>query len=58
MQAKHQQEKEALVKRIESAGHEQEKARRIAQQQMLQRFLNAKNELVLEQQLEESKLNN
>jgi hypothetical protein len=31
MQAKHQQEKEALVKRIEAAGREQEKARRIAQ---------------------------
>jgi hypothetical protein len=31
MKAKHLQEKEALVKRIEAAGREQEKARRIAQ---------------------------
>ena len=48
MQAKHSLERDALVKRIDAAGREQEKARRIAQQQLLQRFLNAKNELMLE----------
>ena len=35
MQAKHLLEREALVKRIDAAGREQEKARRVAQQQLL-----------------------
>ena len=35
MQAKHLSEREALVKRIDAAGREQEKARRVAQQQLL-----------------------
>ena len=58
MQCKHQLERDALFKKIEGSGKEQEKARRLAQQQLLQRFLNAKNFQKQEQMLESSKLLN
>lgn len=47
MQQKQQLEREALYKKIEAAGREQEKARRMNQQMLLQKFLNLKNELHL-----------
>ena len=58
MQCKHHLERDALFKKIEGSGKEQEKARRLAQQQLLQRFLNAKNFQKQEQMLESSKLLN
>lgn len=44
MEHKHQLERDALKKKIDTQMKEQDKVRKVDQQKMLQRFLNAKNE--------------
>ena len=54
--SKQAQEREVLVKKIETFLKEQDKLRKKEQEQLLQKFLNVNNELMLQQRLEGSKL--
>ncbi|CDW85760.1 UNKNOWN [Stylonychia lemnae] len=58
MEHKHSLEREALRKKIDTQLKEKDKIRKVQQQELLQRFLNGKNEQSLMQKLETSKLNN